>query len=177
MPKKENPSRPKKSGRAPAPLYKISLPPLSDDVFLHATPVDTAPFVLREDGAIVPERGCVAETSRSSHERKDAHGLSQTAGKPGHAAADAAHTAALPRLAYRDDARGLWLYHGNSLELLDAIFADPPYFLSNGGISCHACEINQASSTNFDSLTLSACAKRASLSGEIFSRPRSISDR
>ena len=45
---------------------------------------------------------------------------------------------------------GLWLYHGNCLELLDAIaakypdgrfdaiFADPPYFLSNGGITCHA---------------------------------------
>ncbi len=53
-------------------------------------------------------------------------------------------------LAFRDDARGVWLYHGNCLELLDAIadkypegrfdciFADPPYFLSNGGISCHA---------------------------------------
>ena len=51
---------------------------------------------------------------------------------------------------YRDDARGVWLYHGNCLELLDAIaakypdgrfdaiFADPPYFLSNGGITCHA---------------------------------------
>jgi site-specific DNA-methyltransferase (adenine-specific) len=55
-----------------------------------------------------------------------------------------------PQLAYRDDQRGLWLYHGNCLELLDAIaakypdgrfdmiFADPPYFLSNGGITCHA---------------------------------------
>ncbi|MGH7839216.1 MAG: DNA methyltransferase, partial [Candidatus Binataceae bacterium] len=55
-----------------------------------------------------------------------------------------------PRLAYRDDARGVWLYHGNCLELLDAIamkypegrfdsiFADPPYFLSNGGITCHS---------------------------------------
>jgi site-specific DNA-methyltransferase (adenine-specific) len=45
----------------------------------------------------------------------------------------------------------LRLYHGNCLELLDAIyakygdagrfdaiFADPPYFLSNGGITCHA---------------------------------------
>ena len=42
------------------------------------------------------------------------------------------------------------MYHGNCLELLDAIsakypegrfdaiFADPPYFLSNGGITCHA---------------------------------------
>src|SRR2546421_8582612 len=48
-----------------------------------------------------------------------------------------------PVLCYRDDTRGLLLYHGNCLELLDAlgskypegrfdcIFADPPYFLSN----------------------------------------------
>jgi len=55
-----------------------------------------------------------------------------------------------PRLIHHDDAHGLWLYCGNCLELLDAIadenprgrfdmiFADPPYFLSNGGITCHA---------------------------------------
>lgn len=54
------------------------------------------------------------------------------------------------KLAYRDDARGLWLYHGDCLEVMDhllakhpggvfdMIFADPPYFLSNGGITCHA---------------------------------------
>jgi site-specific DNA-methyltransferase (adenine-specific) len=53
-------------------------------------------------------------------------------------------------LAYRDDPRGVWLYQGDCLEILDAlnakfpagrfdaIFADPPYFLSNGGITCHA---------------------------------------
>jgi site-specific DNA-methyltransferase (adenine-specific) len=53
-------------------------------------------------------------------------------------------------MAYHDEARGLWLYRGNCLELLDklaaefpagrfdCIFADPPYFLSNGGITCHA---------------------------------------
>ena len=51
---------------------------------------------------------------------------------------------------YRDDAHGIWLYQGDCLEVLDAIaakhpdgcfdmiFADPPYFLSNGGITCHA---------------------------------------
>ena len=55
-----------------------------------------------------------------------------------------------PNLLFSDPDRDLWLYHGNSLDLLDkiatkypegrfdAIFADPPYFLSNGGISCHA---------------------------------------
>jgi len=54
------------------------------------------------------------------------------------------------KLAYRDDTRGLWLYHGDCLEVMDhllerhphgvfdLIFADPPYFLSNGGITCHA---------------------------------------
>ena len=45
---------------------------------------------------------------------------------------------------------GIWLYRANCLEFLDMligkypegkfdmIFADPPYFLSNGGITCHA---------------------------------------
>lgn len=55
-----------------------------------------------------------------------------------------------PSLVLRDDARGVWIYHANSLELMDAmaakhpegcfdmVFADSPYFLSNGGITCHA---------------------------------------
>jgi site-specific DNA-methyltransferase (adenine-specific) len=54
------------------------------------------------------------------------------------------------RNALIDDSHGVWLYQGNCLEVLDAlfdrhpdgsfdmIFADPPYFLSNGGITCHA---------------------------------------
>ena len=57
---------------------------------------------------------------------------------------------ACPTLLFSSDTPFVRLYHGNSLELLDAIaakypegrfdaiFADPPYFLSNGGISCHA---------------------------------------
>ncbi len=52
------------------------------------------------------------------------------------------------RLVHRDDARGVFLYHGDCLTVMDAlaakhpggcfdlIFADPPYFLSNGGITC-----------------------------------------
>jgi site-specific DNA-methyltransferase (adenine-specific) len=55
-----------------------------------------------------------------------------------------------PTLAWHDEVRGIWLHRGNCLELLDqlaaefpggrfdCIFADPPYFLSNGGITCHA---------------------------------------
>jgi site-specific DNA-methyltransferase (adenine-specific) len=53
-------------------------------------------------------------------------------------------------LAYVDRINGAFLYRGNCLSIMDAIslkhpdgcfdmvFADPPYFLSNGGITCHA---------------------------------------
>lgn len=54
------------------------------------------------------------------------------------------------KLCYSDANRGVWLYQANCLELMDrliekyphgrfsCIFADPPYFLSNGGFTCHA---------------------------------------
>jgi len=54
------------------------------------------------------------------------------------------------RCYFRNDERGVWLYHANCIEFMDiligkypegrfdTIFADPPYFLSNGGITCHA---------------------------------------
>jgi len=49
-----------------------------------------------------------------------------------------------------DEEAGIWLYHTNCIDFMDnlikeypqgifdMIFADPPYFLSNGGITCHA---------------------------------------
>jgi site-specific DNA-methyltransferase (adenine-specific) len=54
------------------------------------------------------------------------------------------------RCYYQNEKYGIWLYQANSLEWMDfilskypsgrfdMIFADPPYFLSNGGITCHA---------------------------------------
>ena len=54
------------------------------------------------------------------------------------------------RCYYQNEKYGIWLYQANSLEVMDLIistypsgrfdmiFADPPYFLSNGGITCHA---------------------------------------
>lgn len=54
------------------------------------------------------------------------------------------------KFAFGDNAHGVWLYQANCLEVLDAlnarypngcfdmVFADPPYFLSNGGITCHS---------------------------------------
>lgn len=47
---------------------------------------------------------------------------------------------------YHNEKHSIKLFHGDCLQLLpqfprnsiDVIFADPPYFLSNGGITCHA---------------------------------------
>src|SRR5713226_5999381 len=52
----------------------------------------------------------------------------------------------LPTPAFDDPKHHIRLYHGDCLDILaqipensvDLVFADPPYFLSNGGITCHA---------------------------------------
>src|SRR5208283_4729998 len=115
--------------RKPSGLHSTPPPEAKNGVpvgALDAVPVTTAPFVLSEDGTIQP-----TDDVSPVEQPKSA-------------------TPSPPHLAYRNDARGVWLYHGNCLELLDAIaakypdgrfdsiFADPPYFLSNGGITCHA---------------------------------------
>ena len=116
--------QPKQRELYSTPLRTPKNSPLADD--LNAVPVSTSSFILREDGTIEIPR--------------DVPQIEQLKSAP----------PSPPRLAYRDDEHGVWLYHGNSLELLDAIaakypegrfdciFADPPYFLSNGGITCHA---------------------------------------
>ena len=93
---------------------------------LDAVAIATSPFVLREDGTIESTYGATPNQ------------------------ADTSAPLSPPNLAYQSDTQGVWLYQGNCLELLDAIyakypegrfdmiFADPPYFLSNGGITCHA---------------------------------------
>ena len=57
-----------------------------------------------------------------------------------------ASTTSLPAPAFDDPKHHLRIYQGDCLEILaqipessvDLVFADPPYFLSNGGITCHA---------------------------------------
>jgi site-specific DNA-methyltransferase (adenine-specific) len=52
----------------------------------------------------------------------------------------------LPEPVFRDDKHHIRIYQGDCLDILaampadcvDLIFADPPYFLSNNGITCHA---------------------------------------
>ena len=112
-----------KTPRKTKPLYRQKPPKKTGDDFVHAIPIVPAHFELREDGTI--------------HANGHTSTVEQIKTPP-------------PALTFADPARQLWLYHGNCLELLDAIaakhpegrfdciFADPPYFLSNGGISCHA---------------------------------------
>src|ERR1700722_8339762 len=73
---------------------------------------------------------------------------------------------------YRDDPHGIFLYQGDCLEVLDAIaakhpegcfdmiFADPPYFLSNGGITCHAGKMVKVDKGDWDSLAKSFGASK-----------------
>ncbi|HEV2437070.1 MAG TPA: hypothetical protein VG077_13830, partial [Verrucomicrobiae bacterium] len=105
--------------------------------FRHPHFIAPAHFELREDGSIVIKppirQGADVNSPSPGGEGRGEGGPS------------------LPRLIYQSDSPFIRLYHGNSLELLDAIyarygdegrfdaiFADPPYFLSNGGITCHA---------------------------------------
>jgi site-specific DNA-methyltransferase (adenine-specific) len=71
-----------------------------------------------------------------------------TAPKPNLSAtsAEAAAKPALPAPVFHDPKHHIKIYQGDCLEILpaipestvDLVFADPPYFLSNNGITCHA---------------------------------------
>src|SRR6266851_1943768 len=66
----------------------------------------------------------------------------------------------LPAPAFDDPKHHLRIYQGDCLEILaqipessvDLVFADPPYFLSNGGITCHAGRMVSVDKGNWDRL-------------------------
>ncbi len=110
-------------------------------------PLPSSHFQLREDGSI--QKIKVAQASGLSPFGVSPNEISEevSGGTPD----TTGGTPVPPALIFRSDSPFIRLYHGNCLELLDAIyarhgnagrfdaiFADPPYFLSNGGISCHA---------------------------------------
>lgn len=63
---------------------------------------------------------------------------------------------------FYNDEFGVWLYRANCIEFMDIlidkypegrfdmIFADPPYFLSNGGITCHAGKMVKVNKGDWD---------------------------
>lgn len=93
---------------------------------------------------------------------------------------------------FRNDELGVWLYHANCIEFMDMllskypngrfdmIFADPPYFLSNGGITCHAGKMvkvdkgqwdksnGQEMNHEFNTAWLSRCQKLLKPNGTIW---------
>jgi len=90
----------------------------TEKYFPHAHPIAPTHFTLREDGSIQ----LTAETPRRREENENESG-----GRP-----QDLRVSASPRLIFSSDSPFVRLYHGNCLELLDAIFADPPYFLPAG---------------------------------------------
>src|SRR2546427_3996682 len=64
----------------------------------------------------------------------------------------------LPAPVFDDPKHHIKIFHGDCLEILaaipescvDLIFADPPYFLSNGGITCHAGRMVSANKGSWD---------------------------
>jgi site-specific DNA-methyltransferase (adenine-specific) len=66
----------------------------------------------------------------------------------------------LPTPAFDDPKHHLRIYQGDCLDLLaqipassvDLVFADPPYFLSNGGITCHAGKMVSVNKGSWDKL-------------------------
>lgn len=93
---------------------------------------------------------------------------------------------------FRNDEAGVWIYHANCIEFMDMliskypegkfdmIFADPPYFLSNGGITCHAGKMVKVDKGQWDKSNgpemnhefniawLSRCQKILKLNGTIW---------
>ncbi|HXN50587.1 MAG TPA: hypothetical protein VN943_01530, partial [Candidatus Acidoferrum sp.] len=66
----------------------------------------------------------------------------------------------LPTPAFDDPKHHLRIYQGDCLDILaaippssvDLVFADPPYFLSNGGITCHAGKMVSVHKGDWDKL-------------------------
>lgn len=155
----------------------------------HYHPIAPAHFELREDGTIeltaeTQRRGDDASSGRAVlPHRQDTKAAQQRSPTSDDAAsqrlrASVVSPSAPPKLIFHDDARKLWLYHGNSLELLDAIaakypegrfdciFADPPYFLSNGGITCHAGRMVKVDKGDWDTLASLGSGERNSAEQE-----------
>src|SRR5260370_12446188 len=71
-----------------------------------------------------------------------------------------ASTTSLPAPAFDDPKHHLRIYQGDCLEILakipessvDLVFADPPYFLSNGGITCHPGRMVSVNKGDWDKL-------------------------
>jgi site-specific DNA-methyltransferase (adenine-specific) len=118
----------------------------------HAKPIEPRHFELRDDGTIWKTNDGI--TSAEGNKVAKSHSIGPNAvpspGEEGQGEGGRPAEFAVPDLILKSDNPFIRLYHGDCFQLLDtiaakhpegrfdAIFADPPYFLSNGGITCHA---------------------------------------
>ncbi|HTV43129.1 MAG TPA: site-specific DNA-methyltransferase [Candidatus Sulfotelmatobacter sp.] len=125
MPIKKTPRQKEKSFyRSKPPRSAAPKPSEGGPDLPHAKTLEPRHFELREDWTVAANAECGVRNAESI-ERS-------------------------PNLVYSHESPFIRLYHGDCFQLLDAIaaryphgrfdaiFADPPYFLSNGGITCHA---------------------------------------
>ena len=166
MPKKATSAKPRPLYRSKPPKGRAALPRSQVEQQLDPTNnighlISSAHFTLREDGSIQPQPSIEkrADDHSPSPDNPSLAGAGEGGRRPGEGRREKALQSgegrgeggsSLPKLIFQSDSPFIRLYHGNSLELLDAIyskypdgrfdanFADPPYFLSNGGITCHA---------------------------------------
>jgi site-specific DNA-methyltransferase (adenine-specific) len=129
MPKSKKSVRRPKSSAASPPSSAIRYPKHAEEQIL-STGLEAGPL----DGIMLHDADPAEKTEEERSPQR----------------ADPTSESAPTKLNLYYEAQGVWLYHNNCLEVLDAIaarhpegrfdmiFADPPYFLSNGGITCHA---------------------------------------
>jgi site-specific DNA-methyltransferase (adenine-specific) len=134
-------NKPRAIYKSPPPKPKVgrAFPRADDNI---GKSISNAHFTLREDGSIQTKTGFIELTGLKNAVENNPEISVDSVSRLG--------ASAPLRLIFTSDSPFLRLYHGNCLELLDAIaakypdgrfdaiFADPPYFLSNGGITCHA---------------------------------------
>jgi site-specific DNA-methyltransferase (adenine-specific) len=137
---------PHKTAPKPKPLYRRKTAKAESTTKAQRREEETfhelpeSHFKLQEDGSIEAEHG--RDTLPRVH--------SESAAQPHRPPTNPEAVPTTPNLIFSHDSPFIRLYHADCLTLLDAIaakypqgrfdaiFADPPYFLSNGGITCHA---------------------------------------
>jgi site-specific DNA-methyltransferase (adenine-specific) len=152
------PNKKKTAAAAAKPLYRRKAPkpkpetsptaPDSPFVIHHSSFLPPSHFTLHDDGTINHSGAGVPPANSPNGNRRCEPDIPAAIGNPPPPTPHSEFRT--PQLLFSSDSPFLRLYHGNCLELLDAIaakyphgrfdaiFADPPYFLSNGGITCHA---------------------------------------
>jgi site-specific DNA-methyltransferase (adenine-specific) len=115
----------------------------------HLSPHGVAPAFAEFQSALPlldTQRGVINDPIRFAKRRRGNPAVSKSASATRPSNSQTPGSFGLPAPVFHDPKHHIKIYQGDCLEILaaipaetiDLIFADPPYFLSNGGITCHA---------------------------------------